>query len=365
MSMLINEKLNWAFITDNHFGVRNDSKIFHKLFRKFYTEIFLPYLIENEIKTLFVLGDFFDRRKFINFESLKLSREIFFDPLKELGITVHAIVGNHDVMYKNTNKVNSMDLLVSEHHYDNVTVYSDPETIEVDGVKILMLPWINSENYSATIEEIKKSEARFVFSHLEMSGFEYHKGMISDKGHCDADLLARYEFVFSGHYHHRSSKGNIHYLGTAYEMTWTDYNDAKGFHHFDGSRLTFIENPEKTFIRLAYDDKNAKLIERELETLGSFEDKFVKVVIYKKDNPILFERFLDKISESSPSDINIIDETNSLREILEDSTEQPKDTLDVIRNFIYNEIDTDLNKDKIMRKLQNLYITAKAVSDDE
>ena len=358
-------KLNWAFITDQHFGCRNDSKIFHKLFRKFYTEVFIPYLKENEIKTLFVLGDVFDRRKFINFESLKLSREIFFDPLKEMGIKVYAIVGNHDVMYKNTNSVNSMDLLVSEHHYDNVSVYSEPTTIVVDDVKVLMLPWINSENYASSIDAIKHSEARFVFSHLEMKGFEYHRGMVSEHGHCDADLLARYEYVFSGHYHHRSSRGNIHYLGTPNEMNWSDYNDPKGFHTFDGKTLRFIENPEKTFIRLVYNDTNPKKIENGMGQLGSFEDKFLKVVIQRKEHPILFERFIDKIAESSPFDINIIDETNSVK-VLSDSTDElPKDTLEVIKNFVYNELETDLSKEKLMRKLQTIYIAAKAFADDE
>ncbi len=358
-------ELKWAFITDNHFGVRNDSKIFHKLFRKFYLEVFIPYLKDNEIKTLFVLGDFFDRRKFINFESLKLSRDIFFEPLKQLGIKVHAIVGNHDVMYKNTNKVNSMNLLVSEHNYDNVTVYTEPQTIVVDDVKVLMLPWINSENYSATINEIKNSDARFVFSHLEMKGFEYHRGMMSEHGHCDADLLARYEFVFSGHYHHRSSKGNIHYLGTAYEMNWSDYNDPKGFHTFNGKSLKFIENPEKTFIRLLYNDEHPKNVEKDIETLGSFEDKFLKVVIQRKEHPILFERFIDKITESSPSDINIIDETNVVKVISETTDNLPKDTLEVIRNFVFEELETDLSKEKLMRKLQTIYVAAKAFADDE
>lgn len=358
-------KLNWALITDQHFGCRNDNKIFHKLFRKFYTEVFIPYLKENGIKTLFVLGDFFDRRKFINFETLKLSREIFFDPLKELGIEVHAIVGNHDVMYRNTNRVNSMELLVSEHHYDNVKVYSEPTTVTVDDVKVLMLPWINSENYSRSIDAIKNSDARFVFSHLEMKGFEYHRGMVSDRGHCDADLLARYEFVFSGHYHHRSSNGNIHYLGTPYEMTWIDYNDPKGFHIFDSENLTFIENPEKVFIRLVYNDINPKQIESEMEQLGSFQDKFLKVVIRRKEHPILFERFIDKLAESSPADISIIDETNSVRTLDEALENPPQDTLEVIKNFVYNELETDLSKEKLMRKLQEIYTIAKTFADDE
>lgn len=358
------KKIKWAFITDNHFGCRSDSKNFYKLFRKFYQDVFIPYLKENEIKTLFVLGDFFDRRKFINFETLKLSRELFFQPLKEMGIQVHAIVGNHDVTFKNTNIVNSMDLLVSEHHYDNVTVYSGPKTVVVDDVRILMLPWMNSENYTDSINELTHSEARFVFSHLELKGFEYHKGLISEHGHCDADLLKRFEFVFSGHYHHRSSKGNIHYLGTPYEMNWADYNDPKGFHVFDGKTLQFIENPEKTFIKLEYNDSDRKATEKIVDELQSFENKYLRVVVTKKEHPILFERYIDKISESAPFDLLISDETNSIRTNSEVSGESPKDTLEYIKNFIYDELETDLDKDRLMRSLQNLYVSAKLISDE-
>lgn len=357
-------KPRWALITDQHFGCRSDSKIFHKHFRKFYSEVFIPKLIEEKVTTVFVLGDFFDRRKLINFESLKLARDVFFEPLKELGIKIYMIAGNHDVMYKNTNSVNSLDLLVSEYHYSNVKVFSECETIEVDGIKILMLPWINSENYARSIQEITHSEAELVFSHLEMKGFEYHRGMMSDRGHCDADLLARYRFVLSGHYHHRSSRDNIHYLGTPYEMNWSDYNDPKGFHLFDGHELRFVENPNKVFIRLAYNDANPKAIEMAMDSLENFEDKYLKVVIYKKENPILFERFIDRVVELNPTDLNILDETNS---VVNSVTElaPTQGTLDFIKSFVNDELKTDLEKDRLMRMLQNLYIESAKFGDVE
>jgi DNA repair exonuclease SbcCD nuclease subunit len=335
------------------------------LFKKFYSEVFFPFLDKEGIKTVFVLGDFFDRRKFINFETLKLSREIFFAPLKERGIKVYAIVGNHDVMYKNTNEVNSLNLLVSEHGYDNVSIFTEPKTTVVDDVKVLMLPWINSENYERTVSEVRNSDARFVFSHLEMSGFEYHRGLISDRGHLDPDLLQKYEFVFSGHYHHRSSRGNIHYLGTPYEMNWADYKDPKGFHVFNGKELFFIENPEKTFVKMVYNDTNPKIIQKDLESLDPLKDKFIRIVVQKKDHPILFERFLDKITELGPADISIIDETNTVIDTNQDPSVLPQDTLEVIKNFVYNELQTDLSKDKLMRKLQEIYVSAKTLTDGE
>ena len=41
-----------ALVTDTHFGARSDSLAFDGYFAKFYDEVFFPYLVENDIKTL-------------------------------------------------------------------------------------------------------------------------------------------------------------------------------------------------------------------------------------------------------------------------------------------------------------------------
>ena len=71
---------------DTHFGMRGDSLEFHNYYKRFYQEVFFPYIIENNITTIFQMGDLFDRRKFINFNTLYLSRQYFFDKIKELGL---------------------------------------------------------------------------------------------------------------------------------------------------------------------------------------------------------------------------------------------------------------------------------------
>ena len=58
-----------CILGDTHFGARGDSLEFHNYFKRFYDEIFFPYLLENRINIIFQLGDLFDRRKFINFNS--------------------------------------------------------------------------------------------------------------------------------------------------------------------------------------------------------------------------------------------------------------------------------------------------------
>ena len=46
-----------AIITDQHFGCRKNSKLFHDYFLKFYNDIFFPYLEENNITTIIDMGD--------------------------------------------------------------------------------------------------------------------------------------------------------------------------------------------------------------------------------------------------------------------------------------------------------------------
>ena len=70
-----------AIVTDIHIGARGDSKVFHEVQRKFFQEVFFPYLDENGITTVFDLGDTFDRRKYINYVSLQRGKEFLFDEL--------------------------------------------------------------------------------------------------------------------------------------------------------------------------------------------------------------------------------------------------------------------------------------------
>ena len=117
-----------ALVTDLHFGARNDNLKMASHQKKFYDEVFFPYLKEHNIKEIIDLGDTFDRRKYISFTSLKAAKAMFFDPLKENNIKTHMIVGNHDTVYKNTNELNSIYLLLQE--YDNIIEYENPTEIQ-------------------------------------------------------------------------------------------------------------------------------------------------------------------------------------------------------------------------------------------
>ena len=227
-----------------------DSLPFDAYFRKFYDEFFFPTLAEREIKTVLHLGDIFDRRKYMNYNTLKSCKEYFFDQAKDLNIDMHVVPGNHDTYFKNTNSVNAPELLLQE--YENVKVYPEITELEFDNRKILFVPWICSDNYSSTMEMVGRTDAKVCFGHFEFSGFQMYAGMPNEHG-MDHTAFEHFDLVCSGHYHHRSSRDNVVYLGNPYEITWSDFNDARGFNIYDTetNELEFMQNPYRMFHKIS------------------------------------------------------------------------------------------------------------------
>ena len=347
-----------ALITDQHFGARNDSTHFLDFFEKFYSEVFFPTLEKEGIDTVLILGDTFDRRKYVNFFSLKRTKEMFFDVLAARNINVHMLAGNHDTYFKNTNDVNSVDLLLRE--YSNIVVIDRPETISVKGTPVCMMPWICPENYAESMIVLDNTDAEICMGHFEIAGFAMHRGMPSLEG-LNRDLFRRFARVFSGHYHHRSTDDNITYLGNPYELTWQDYNDPRGFHLFDldNYRLEFIENPNVMFHRIIYDDKEESITEINNKDLTKFTNTYVKVVVLNKTNPFLFDRFLENLYKVNPIDITIAEDFTDLTEgVDDDMIDQAEDTLTIINKYVDGIKEEHIDNERLKNVLKELYVEA-------
>ena len=347
-----------AIITDQHFGARNDSVHFLDYYEKFYNETFFPAITDANINTVLILGDTFDRRKYVNFYSLKRTKEMFFDKLAELGIEVHMLAGNHDTYFKNTNDVNSVDLLLRE--YGNINVIDHPANIYVGPHKVCMMPWICPENYEDSMETIKETDAEICMGHFEIAGFAMHRGMPSEEG-LNRGLFRKFTHTFSGHYHHKSSANDIHYLGNPYELTWQDYGDDRGFHIFDfGSKeLTFIKNPNVMFHRIVYDDKVETVSEVMAKDLSNYAGSYVKVVTVNKTNPYLFDQFMNKLYMVNPLDITIIEDALDLTEGVEDDKiDEAEDTITIINKYVDALENSGIDNTKLKSMLKELYVEA-------
>jgi len=339
-----------ALITDLHFGARSDSPVFDQFFERFYTDCFFPYLNENGIKTVVDLGDTFDKRKNIGFQTLDSCKRYFFDRLKSDGIDMHIIVGNHDTALKNTNDINSIDLVLCE--YDNIKTYKDLSVVNFDGLDVLMLPWICSGNYDESMNALKTSSADVVFGHLEIAGFSMSRGNVSDHG-LNSSLFDLFDIVLSGHFHHRSTNGNITYLGNPYEITWADYQDPRGFHVLDTDtrELTFIENPYTIYEKFSYDE------EAEPIDVSRFKDKFVKIVVINKTDQKKFDSFINSVNRSGPHDVKIIEDYSEFESSIVDENIDMDTTLSLLTSYV-DSSNVDSDKDKIKDVLKSLYLEA-------
>jgi DNA repair exonuclease SbcCD nuclease subunit len=347
-----------AIITDQHFGARNDSIHFLDYYQKFYDEAFFPTLEERGINTVLILGDTFDRRKYVNFYTYKRTREMFFDKLANKDIKVFMLAGNHDTYFKNTNEVNSVSLLLQE--YTNITVIDDPQTIYVGGTPICMMPWICPDNYQESMDQLKQTQSDICMGHFEIAGFAMYRGMPSQEG-LSRELFRKFDFTFSGHYHHKSAADGIHYLGNPYELTWQDYNDSRGFHLFslNSRELEFIKNPNVMFHKIVYDDKEESITEINNKDLSKYTSTYVKVVVLNKTNPYLFDKFMDNLYKVNPVDITIAEDFTDLTEGVEDDmVDQAEDTLTILNKYVDSIQENNLDNGKLKSILQELYVEA-------
>jgi DNA repair exonuclease SbcCD nuclease subunit len=343
-----------ALITDTHFGARSDSLPFDNFFRKFYTDVFFPSLAQQHITTVIHLGDCFDRRKYINFNILRNCREYFFNRLEENGIDVHMLAGNHDTYFKNTNEVNSPDLLLKD--YPNIIIYDKPQTLELDHTSILMMPWICSDNYAECMDAVKNSTAPVLFGHLELAGFVMHKGQQNDEG-MDPQLFNKFDLVCSGHFHHRSRNKNIQYLGNPYELTWNDFDDPRGFHIFDTKtlELTFVPNPYTMFDKFMYDDTK---FDPDGIDVSTFTEKNVKLVVVNKTDFAKFDSFVDRLYRAGLLELKIIEDFSEFEaNALGDEEIDLEDTLTLLNTFV-DSTETDSDRSRIKSLLKELYVEA-------
>ena len=340
-----------AIINDTHFGARGDSQIFFDYFMRFFDDVFFPDLEEHNIDTIIHAGDLMDRRKFINFNILNQVRTRFMDKLKSKNIKMHCILGNHDVYYRNTNEINSIRELFS----NDLTLYEKPEVVNFDGLDIALLPWVNKTNKDQCVEFIKTASAPILIGHLELNGYQVMRG-VDFQGGMDKDPFDRYEKVLSGHFHCRQEKENVYYMGTQYQITFSDLHEKKGFHVLDTESrdIEFIENPHMMFYCLTYNDSSGPL---DLDSLNfsNMKNAFVKIYIEHKKHPYSFDRYMDKLYEAGVSKITTVDDANNSSWQQEEIVDLAQDTVTLINNEV-DQLEEVKDKSKLKKLIKDLYM---------
>ena len=334
--------MKFAIITDQHFCVRDSSEYFIQNYEKFYTNTFFPYLVDNDIKLIICLGDTFEDRRKLNVYGLNKACEMYFDKAKQLGIKIITILGNHDVYYKNTNEINSISILNST--YNNIEFVYDTKILDLDGFKLALCSWINKENYEDKLNFINTCGADYLAGHFEINGFEMTKGHLCEGG-LDTKIFSKFDEVWSGHFHIKSQKGNIKYLGNPSQTNKGDIGYDRGFHIFDTDtrELKFILNPYIVYKSTKYND----LIDILKFDFNQFDNLFVTVYItsYANTDPIKLNSFIEQLNNVAYS-VDIVETETILDEFKSDTDSiEYKGNLQLLNMYLETSVE-DIDKFK-------------------
>lgn len=339
-----------AILNDTHCGVRNSSDIFIEYQRRFYEEVFFPYLLENDITTILHLGDYYENRSTINFKALRANREHFLDLLRKYNIHMDIIPGNHDVYYKSTNELCSLKELLG-HYMNEVNIVMKPRVMDYDGTKIALLPWINPQNEKESMKFLRNCKADILAAHLEIKGFDMYRGIPCQEG-MDPSVFSNFKTVLSGHFHTKSERGNILYLGAQMEFFWNDVDDPKYFHVLDtkDESLEEIENPLTIFKRVYYDE------DKKLPTdYAEYDKKFVKIIVENKTDQAKFDSFIDNIQLREIYDLKISEVIEGWAGSSIDDNSISLEDVQTLMNSFVDATETSLDKDRLKFDLSKFY----------
>ena len=184
-----------------------------------------------------------------------------------------------------------------------------------------------------------------------------HSGHMNEHG-LESGQFKRFEKVISGHFHKKSDDGHIYYLGTQYEIMWSDYNCPKGFHIFDTQtrELERIENPLKIFKKFMYDDTKYNY---DHTSIQAYDGCFVKLFVSQKTNEEMYGKLIERFyNEINVHELVIVEDPSDIRTtVREDILDQGEDTLTFLNNYV-DQIDTDLDKRKLKEFAKELYVEA-------
>lgn len=202
-----------ACFTDIHFGLKSGSRI-HNQDCEDFVAWFCETAKRENCETAIFLGDWHHNRSTTDVSTMNYTVSNL-ERLSQNFEKVYFILGNHDLFYKDKREINSIEFM---RLFPNVIPIK--ETLTEGDVTIM--PWLVGEEWR-TVSKIK---SRYVFGHLELPLF-YMNAMVQmpDHGQLQGDHFVNQEYVFSGHFHKRQSKGNVTYIGNAFPHNYADAGD--------------------------------------------------------------------------------------------------------------------------------------------
>lgn len=203
-----------AVFGDIHWGAKNNSPIHNQDCEQF-IEWFIATAKEQNCETCLFLGDWSHNRAAINIQTLHYSIKAL-ERLNESFDNVYFLVGNHDLFYKQSRDIHSLEWAK---HLPNIHIIDD----WITSGDTTLIPWIVGDEH----HKIHKLKSKYVFGHFELPHFKMNSLVtMPDHGNVHSEDFDKIEKVFSGHFHLRQVKNNIHYIGNAFPHNFADVGDT-------------------------------------------------------------------------------------------------------------------------------------------
>ena len=230
-----------AVFTDLHIGLKSNHPQHNQDCLNF-VQWFVDTAREQQCDVAIVCGDYHNHRNSINILSLNYSLKCL-ELLNRSFSTVYFLVGNHDLYYRQNRNVNSVEFAK---YLDNIVVVNDVLKV---GDDVTFLPWLLDNELAIC----KKLNTKYVFGHLELGGFYMNSQVLMpDHGEINDTWFSGAETVFTGHFHRRQSRKNIHYIGNAFPHNYSDAgDDARGMMILEwGAQPQYITWPDQPRFRV-------------------------------------------------------------------------------------------------------------------
>jgi DNA repair exonuclease SbcCD nuclease subunit len=358
-----------AFLADTHLGAKHFHKGVFQTMMMFFEEQFFPWCIKNGVKNVIHCGDVVHNRNVIDLWINQQIKKRFFKWFEDNDINLHCLVGNHDTYYKTSIDYNY--LAENTREFKRVKVYQKQEKIQIGSYQMLMVPWvINNKEFEF------KEKADICCGHFDMVGFKMTGQMYSQDGF-EPTQFDDFKYVFSGHYHIRSHRKNIYYVGTQYPITWNDYGEDKGFYVLDQDfEVRYYDNRVNAkFLKIYYDEMDGEQtirvggIKKRSLIPSSFEEaielaskNYCRIVTNHMTDQLMFDAFYQSLQSVSRDDhkIEIVDSNEIIESFdiseLEEQIQEESDLLTTVSTYLAGmTFEKDIDKDFLIGIFKELY----------
>lgn len=383
--------------TDLHIGLKNSHTTYLNICAMAIKEIILA-IKKNNVSNVIFCGDLFHSRKQLDINAINYGLKLI-DAIAKYA-KIYLICGNHDIYYKNTANVNSINMFKNN---KNVVVIDSLTGATINGQKALFIPWLADissekpetydlifghfdvsnkyliasyiENHTKNTESSEELVNRILADDLLLSETDDSKENISDeideiilKKTKSGDLIGNFVdivkkmgVVYSGHIHNHdefiAKDRQFIFVGSPYQQTFAEIDSKDGYYILD-------ENNNRRFYEIKNIPHRMKISVKEIMDVGINDYDFSKVKgnivkkifdvnISKADEISICQKIVDNHpleEELSEYDVQF---TSSLtnNEITNETLDLiKKSKLEYIKSYVDNIDDKTLEQNKLTKE---------------